>query len=78
MGGSASSAIPPFVPWEIQVVSSLVATPLTNVRALPLTVSSHSSLLGSSRDVSRAGSRSTVSTAPNPPAAAVARQWQVW
>ena len=53
LGGSASSAIPPSVPCEVQVVSSLVATPLTNVRVLPLTVSSHPSLLGSSRDVSR-------------------------
>ena len=50
--GSASLAIPPSVPCEVQVASSLVATPLTNVRVLPLTVSSHPSLLGSSRDVS--------------------------
>jgi hypothetical protein len=73
-------AIPPSVPCEVQVASSLVATPLTNFRVLPLTVSSHPSLLGSSRDVSRGaaspppaptGSHSTVSTAPNSSAAAV-------
>ena len=79
-GGSASSAIPPSVPCEVQDVSSLVATSLTNVRALPLTVSSHPSFLGSSWDVlggaaspppAPAGSCSTVSTAPALSAAAV-------
>ena len=79
-GGSASLASPPSVPCEVQVASSLVATPLTNVSVLPLTVSSHPSLLGSSRDVSRGaaspppaptGSHSTVSTAPNSSVAAV-------
>ncbi len=73
-------AIPSSVTREVQDVSSLVATPRTNVRALPLTVSSHPSLLGSSRDVSGgaaspppalAGSRFTVSTAPAPSAAAM-------
>jgi hypothetical protein len=73
-------AIPPSVTREVQDVSSLAATPLTNVRVLPLTVSSHPSLLGSSRDVlggaaspplALAGSHSTVSTAPAPSAAAV-------
>ncbi len=48
LGGSASMAIPPSVTCEVQDVSSLVATPLTNVRVLPLMVSSHPSLLGSS------------------------------
>ena len=57
-----------------------MATPLTNGRVLPLTVSSLPSLLGSSQDVSGgaapphpapAGSRSTVSTAPTPSASAV-------
>jgi hypothetical protein len=43
-------AIPPSVTHEVQDVSSLAATPLTNVRVLPLTVSSHPSLLGSSWD----------------------------
>ena len=52
LGGSASTAIPPSVTHEVQNVSSLAATPLTNVRVLPLTVNSHPSLLGSSRDVS--------------------------
>ncbi len=49
LGGSASTAIPPSVTHEVQDVSSLVATPLANVRVLPLSVSSHPSLLGSSR-----------------------------
>jgi hypothetical protein len=80
LGGSASMAIPPSVTREVQGVSSLVATHLTNVRVLPLTISSHPSLLGSSRNVlggvaspppAPAGSRSTVSTAPAPSAAAV-------
>ena len=39
------------VTHEVQDVSSLAATSLTNVRVLPLMVSSHPSLLGSSRDV---------------------------
>jgi hypothetical protein len=52
LGGSASMAIPPSVTSEVQDVSSLAATPLTNVRVLPLMVSSHPSLLGSSRNVS--------------------------
>ncbi len=73
-------AIPPSVTREVQDVSSLAATPLTNVRVLPLMISSHPSLLGSSRDVSGgaaspppalAGSRSTVSTAPAPSVAKV-------
>ncbi len=68
------------VTHEVQDVSSLAATPLTNGRVLPLMVLSHPSLLGSSRDVSGgaaspppalAGSCSTVSTAPIPSAAAV-------
>ncbi len=60
LGGSASTTIPPSVTREVQNVSSLAATPLTNVRVLPLTVSSLPSLLGSSRDVSGGA-------APHPP-----------
>ena len=80
LGGSASTAIPPSVTHEVQDVSSLAATPFTNVRVLPLTVSSRPSLLGSSRDAlgggasphpAPGGSCSTVSTAPAPYAAAV-------
>ena len=52
LGGSSSLAIPPSVTREVQDVSSLVAPPLAIVRALPLTINSHPSLLGSSRDVS--------------------------
>ena len=52
LGGSASLAIPPSVTHEIQDELSLAAPPLTNVGALPLTVDSHPSLLGSSQDVS--------------------------
>jgi hypothetical protein len=52
LGGSASTAIPPSVTREVQDVSSLAATPLTNVRVLPPMASSHFSQLGSSRDVS--------------------------
>jgi hypothetical protein len=51
-GGSASLAIPPTVTCEVWGVSSLVAPPLTVVRALSLTVDLHPSLLGSSWDVS--------------------------
>jgi hypothetical protein len=78
LGGSASTAIPPSVTHEVQDVSSLMATSFTNVRVLPLAVSSHPSLLGSSRDALGVGasphpalSRSTVSTAPTPSAAVV-------
>jgi hypothetical protein len=52
LGGSASLSIPSSVTCEVQDVSSLAAIPLTNVRVLPLMVSSHPSLLGSSQDVS--------------------------
>ena len=45
-------AIPPSVTREVQDVSSLAVTPLTNARALPLTVSLHPCLLDSSQDVS--------------------------
>ena len=52
LGGSASWAIPPSVTCEVRDVSSLAATPLPNVRVLPLAVSSHPSLRGSIQDVS--------------------------
>jgi hypothetical protein len=52
-GGVASLAIPLTVTREVKGVSSLVAPPLTVVRALPLMVmvNLHPSLLGSSQDV---------------------------
>ena len=78
LGGSASTAISPSVTHEVQDISSLTATSLTNVRVLPLAVSSHPSLLGSSRDALGVGasphpapSRFTVSTAPTPSVAVV-------
>ncbi len=46
LGGSASLAIPPSVSCEDQGVSSLAAPRLTVVRALPLMVDLHPSLLG--------------------------------
>jgi hypothetical protein len=61
-------------------VSSLEAPPLTGVRALPLTVDLHPSLLGYNQDVwggaafpppAPAGSRPTASTAPAPSGAVV-------
>ena len=75
LGGSASMAIPLSVTHEVQDVLSLAATPLPNVRVLPLTVSSYPSLLGSSWDA--LGGGASLHPAPSIPRPEVFALWQV-